>query len=409
LPENCSADVDNNVNCDFTATGAEGAYVDLSGIVTASDVSPVTLTCSTVAPSTLVGTTLPATLPPGDYTVLCTADDGSSVAVTIQITVDVVDVEDPVLTVPDTAVTAIADPLTGTAVVDYSDEISASDNVDSNVTITCDPPSGSTFATGETTVTCTASDDGPNADGGVNTSTATFTVIVNDETGPIVTAPNVDIKSWYFNPEDPDWARIPIADYTSDVFAEDVVDGPISSNSIICERDDTPEDPLTADDFEFSDEPYSITCTAKDSALNTGSASFSLTVNYLYDINLVPPKGRVRAGSSVPLDWSYSEVDEFGVTRVVDSSAVDVRVAWTKMIESPPGEPQCVTPDTTDPSTDGTSGVGDDSGFSDFRYSASNDTWQFSWQTPSTPGYFKVSVSPPGANVTEAWECINLR
>jgi hypothetical protein len=201
--------------------------------------------------------------------------------VTIQITVDVVDVEDPVLTVPDTAVTAIADPLTGTAVVDYSDEISASDNVDSNVTITCDPPSGSTFATGETTVTCTASDDGPNADGGVNTSTATFTVIVNDETGPIVTAPNVDIKSWYFNPEDPDWARIPIADYTSDVFAEDVVDGPISSNSIICERDDTPEDPLTADDFEFSDEPYSITCTAKDSALNTGSASFSLTVNYL--------------------------------------------------------------------------------------------------------------------------------
>jgi hypothetical protein len=312
----------------------------LSGIVTASDVSPVDLTCSTVPPSTLVGATLPTTLPPGDYTVLCTADDGSSVAVTIQITVDVVDVEDPVLTVPDTAVTAIADPLTGTAVVDYSDEISASDNVDSNVTITCDPPSGSTFATGETTVTCTASDDGPNADGGVNTSTATFTVIVNDETGPIVTAPNVDIKSWYFNPEDPDWARIPIADYTSDVFAEDVVDGPISSNSIICERDDTPEDPLTADDFEFSDEPYSITCTAKDSALNTGSASFSLTVNYLYDINLVPPKGRVRAGSSVPLDWSYSEVDEFGVTRVVDSSAVDVRVAWTKMIESPPGEPQ---------------------------------------------------------------------
>jgi uncharacterized protein YjbI with pentapeptide repeats len=410
VPPNCSDD-GTIVNCDFTATGPEGAYVDLSGIVTATDLGqPIDVSCSTVPPSTLVGATLPTILPPGDYTVLCTASDGSSVAVTVQISVDVVDVDPPELTVPIGAVTVVADPLTGTAVVDYSDQISASDNVDGNVTITCDPPSGSTFATGETTVTCTASDDGPNANGGVNTSTATFTVIVNDEAGPIVTAPNVDIKSWYFNPSDPDWARIPIADYTSDVFAEDVVDGPISSNSIICERDDTPEDPLlTADDFEFSDEPYSITCTAKDSALNTGSASFSLTVNYLYDINLVPPKGRVRAGSSVPLDWSYSEVDEFGVTRVVDSSAVDVRVAWTKMIESPPGEPQCVTPDTTDPSTDGTSGVGDDSGFSDFRYSASNDTWQFSWQTPSTPGYFKVSVSPPGANVTEAWECINLR
>jgi hypothetical protein len=306
-------------------------------------------------------------------------------------------------------VTVVADPLTGTAVVDYSDQISASENVDGNVAFTCEPPSGSTFATGETIVTCTASDDGPNADGGVNTSTATFTVIVNDEAGPIVTAPNVDIKSWYFNPKDPDWARIPIADYTSDVLAEDVVDGLISSNSISCERDDTPEDPLlTADDFEFSDEPYSITCTAEDSAGNTGSASFFLTVNYLYDITLVPPKGRIRAGSSVPLDWSYSEVDEFGVTRVVDSSAVDVRVAWTKMREEQ-GQEQCITPDATDPNSDGTSGVGDDSGFSDFRYSASNNTWQFSWQTPSTPGYFRVSVSPPGANVKEAWECINLR
>ena len=152
------------------------------------------------------------------------------------------------------------------------------------------------------------------------------------------------------------------------------------------------------EDFEFSDTPYSITCTAVDSAGNAGSTSFALTVSYLYNIELIPPKGRAQAGSTVPLDWSY--FDEFGV---VDSSAVDVRVAWTKMTDQ-----SCDTP-APDLGSNGVSGVGEDSGNSDFRYSSSNDAWQFSWQTPDSTGYFKIAVSPPGANVEAAWECINLR
>jgi hypothetical protein len=67
----------------------------------------------------------------------------------------------------------------------------------------------------------------------------------------------------------------------------------------------------------------------------------------------------------------------------------------------------CTTRDLSSP--EGTSGVGDDSGNSDFRYSSSNDTWQFSWQTPDVLGWHKVNVSPPGGNVENAWECINLR
>ena len=59
--------------------------------------------------------------------------------------------------------------------------------------------------------------------------------------------------------------------------------------------------------------------------------------------------------------------------------------------------------------SNGVSGLGEDSGNSDFRYSSSNNAWQFSWQTPDSAGYFKIAVSPPGANVESAWECINLR
>jgi hypothetical protein len=119
----------------------------------------------------------------------------------------------------------------------------------------------------------------------------------------------------------------------------------------------------------------------------------------LYEINLMPPKGRARAGSTVPLDWQYLYQGA-----LVNSSAVDVRVAWAKMANS-----SCTVPDLGTPGSDGSSGLGDDSGFSDFRYSVSNDTWQFSWQTPDTSGYFKISVSPPGANIETAWACINLR
>ena len=218
---------------------------------------------------------------------------------------------------------------------------------------------------------------------------------VTDGTPPVVTAPDVQLSRDYFDPLDPDWARILPSEYVSGVSASDIVDGPISSVS--CERDDDPA-PLSDEDFEFSDTPYSITCTAVDAAGNDGSTSFALTVSYRYDIELVPPKGRARAGSTVPLDWSY--FDEFGV---VNSSDVAVRVEWTKMTDQ-----SCSTP-APDLGSNGVSGLGDDSGNSDFRYSASNDAWQFSWQTPDLPGYYKVDVSPPGANVETAWACINLR
>jgi hypothetical protein len=308
--------------------------------------------------------------------------------VTIQITVDVVDIEAPVLLVPTTAVTAISN-ATGTATVEY--DVSATDNVLGNVPVSCDAPSGSDFPIGTTTVTCEASDEGPNATGGVNTATETFTVTVTDGTPPVVTAPDVELRRTYFDPENPDFARIQTSEYG--VTASDI-GGSISSLS--CVRDDEPELPLTIEDFEFSDEPYNITCTAEDSAGNEGSASFRLTVSYEYDIEVTVGKTRVKLGSTIPFDWLYRD----SAGNLVDSSHLqpDIGITWATTSD-------CIKPDNTGPS-------GEDSGSSAFRYSAADGIWQYSLQTKDLMGdgqQYLVSIVPPGVGVESATTCVTLR
>lgn len=65
------------------------------------------------------------------------------------------------------------------AVVSFT--ISATDNVDGSVTPVCSPVSGATFAFGTTTVNCTATDSHSNS------STASFSVTVQDTTAPTIT------------------------------------------------------------------------------------------------------------------------------------------------------------------------------------------------------------------------------
>jgi len=80
-----------------------------------------------------------------------------------------VDTAPPTLVVP-SEVTVDATSPEG-AVVVYS--VSASDNVDPNPTVSCAPPSGSTFPIGDTTVSCTATDEAGNT-----SAPGTFTVHV---------------------------------------------------------------------------------------------------------------------------------------------------------------------------------------------------------------------------------------
>jgi hypothetical protein len=107
----------------------------------------------------------------GNTTVTCNATDVAGNAATpITFVVSVVDTTPPALTVP-ADIVAAATSASG-AVVSYS--VLANDAVDATPSITCSPVSGSTFAPGSTTVSCTASD----ATG--NTSAAmTFKVTVN--------------------------------------------------------------------------------------------------------------------------------------------------------------------------------------------------------------------------------------
>ena len=168
---------------EFEATGPAGAFVDLSGAVTATDKGEtLEVTCTTST-----GITLPAWLEAGIYSVTCSTTDGdSSITIEIEVIVNVEDLVAPVLQVPTSPVTAVADATTGTAVVDFSSLVTASDNVDENLALTCIPASGTAFSYGSTTVTCTATDDGPNADGLPNSTTGSFVVSVSDNEPPVI-------------------------------------------------------------------------------------------------------------------------------------------------------------------------------------------------------------------------------
>jgi uncharacterized protein (DUF697 family) len=90
----------------------------------------------------------------GTTSVTCTASDAAGNRSSASFTVTVVDTTPPTLTLP-AAITATATSASG-AVVTYS--ASATDPVDGSIVPVCTPASGSTFALGMTTVSCTATD-----------------------------------------------------------------------------------------------------------------------------------------------------------------------------------------------------------------------------------------------------------
>src|SRR4029453_16061196 len=103
-------------------------------------------------------------------TVTCVATDGSSNTNGCSFTVTVNDTEPPSITCPANIVTNTAPGLCS-QVVSFTP--TTSDNC-TNVTVVCNPPSGSTFFQGVTTVGCGVTD------GSGNTNGCTFTVTVND-------------------------------------------------------------------------------------------------------------------------------------------------------------------------------------------------------------------------------------
>ena len=134
-------------------------------------------------------------------------------------------------------------------------ECTATDNVDPDPIVICDPPSGSTFPLGTTTVTCQATDDSGNS------STCTFTVTVVDTTPPEITCPaDVTVEQ-----ESYDGTVV-----TLEATATDICD----PNPVIT-SDELPIYPLGV---------TVVTFTATDASGNSASCSMSVTV-----VDTTPP------------------------------------------------------------------------------------------------------------------------
>ncbi len=235
-------------NITAPATGAAGAVVSFTA-PTATDAvtANVAVACTPASGSTF---------PIGNTTVTCTAKDAANNTATSTFTVTVSDTTPPVLTGTPANITASATGASG-ALVSFT-KPTATDAVSGSAAVTCTPASGSTFALGTTTVTCTAKDAAN------NTASSTFTVTVSDTTPPVIAAHAAV-------PAEAASAAGAVVNYVKPT-ATDAVDGPVT---VTC----TPPP-----NSVFARGATTVTCTAKDAANNTASSTFTVTV-----ADLTPP------------------------------------------------------------------------------------------------------------------------
>lgn len=137
----------------------------------------------------------------------------------------------------------------------FYDDASASDAVDGPVTLTCIPPSGSTFHVGPaTTVDCSAHDSADPA----NESLASFTVTVTDSTAPdIIKRDDITVQATKPGGADVDYA-LPSA--------TDLVDAHVD---VVC-------DPAPNSTFALGTK--NVVCIAKDDSGNSSQSDFNITV-----------------------------------------------------------------------------------------------------------------------------------
>jgi hypothetical protein len=182
--------------------------------------------------------------------VTCTAQDAAGNQATATFNVTVRDTTAPAIGNLPGNISAEATSASGAAVTYPSP--TGNDNVDGNVPVTCSPASGSTFALGATTVTCSAQDSAGNQ------ATATFSVTVRDTTAPAISVP-ADITA---EATGRDGARVSYPAAT----ASDTVSGTVA---VSCS-------PASGSTFGLG--TTAVTCTAQDSAGNQATATFNVAV-----------------------------------------------------------------------------------------------------------------------------------
>lgn len=232
-----------SVPANMTVEGNALGGANVSFVVTANDTEQGDLT-GAVSCTSGSG----ALFPLGTTTVSCSVMDNGGLTASGSFSVTVIDTTAPSVSVP-TSIAAEATSAAG-ASVSFSGE-SAYDTVWGVLTPTCAPASGSTFALGVTTVTCSATD------GSGKTGSSSFTVTVQDTTAPILALPadqTVEATS----------ANGAVATYTAS--ADDLVDSAVTPSC----------SPASGSTFALG--PTTVNCSATDAALNTANGSFTVTV-----------------------------------------------------------------------------------------------------------------------------------
>ena len=219
------------------------------------------------------------------------------------------------------------------------------DNFDSadDLLVSCSPAPPAFFALGTNTVNCDASDTSG------NTAALSFDIEVADTRAPIFD--NVPTSPLIVPIDASGGGSL---NFESQVTVSDFAD--VDPNpSLTCEAAGGigSGDPLPLGDSL-------VTCTATDASGNIASATYTVRVQYGIPFGISFNNGKVKAGSTVPLSFGWTD----GAGGRIDSSAADPVVSAR----------QC----------DG-GGVVLEPGFfpgnSDLRYDASQREWKFNWQT----------------------------
>jgi large repetitive protein len=297
------------------------------------------------------------TFPIGRTTVTCTAKDSAGNTVSGSLVVVVRDEAAPRIVLPSGTVAANATgPKGGTATW----SVSAVDNVDGSVSVSCDRDSGDVFALGDTQVTCSARDRAGNLAKG------SFTVAVRDKSAPFVIVPSDTVVA---GADDWHGARV-----TFSVTASDAVDGtipascdpqsgslfPLGETQVSCTAQDTAGNSskpasftiavrdLTAPRFDLPDSPF----TASAIDVNGGPVRFTASAYDAVDGSLAAqcdpssgdtfPLGRTRVTCTATDKAGNKGTDSF-VVRVIDTEAPKLYLP-----SSPPSGCACYDPFTGD-------------------------------------------------------------
>ncbi|HKY04221.1 MAG TPA: HYR domain-containing protein, partial [Blastocatellia bacterium] len=187
----------------------------------------------------------------GTTTVTCTVTDPAGNSNACSFTVTINDTENPTITCP-SPITKGTDPGKCAAVVSFNPTAKDNCALSANAVV-CSPPSGTSFAKGTTTVSCTVTD------GAGLTATCSFPVTVNDTEAPALSCPPAQTRVTV-RPGDPSVAVS---------YPEPTVSDNCSGVTFIC---------LPPSGSIFPRGTTTVTCNATDTTGNSSSCSFTVTV-----------------------------------------------------------------------------------------------------------------------------------